>query len=230
MKMIQPAARLLRLSLLACTAAAAAHAGAENRMPIDDFSSGHFQAKSIKSGSESSTQAGTMLGGQRSTTLTLCSSGCKAANPWRQGVSYGYVADAAQAGSNAFVQSASFDTAPRIDQGYGPMNADLSAFNRVRVNFAGLSESLNFNILMFTGAGRGQNGCNLVQHNGPFSVEFPYAGFVPANGGFVPGDVTDISLVYQSADTIGSVEFAITSIEVSDTPMPGATTCSLVAG
>jgi hypothetical protein len=221
---------LFRLVTTVVAVMAAAHAMAENRQTVDDFSTGHFQARAIKSGSENSTETGAMLGGQRSTTLTLCSSGCQAANPYRQGASYGYVANAAQPGASAFVQSAGFDMAPRIDQGYGPMNADLSAYDRVRVNFAGLSESLNFNILLFSGAGRGQDGCNLVQHNGPFSVEFPYTGFVPANGGFVPGDVTDISLVYQSANTIGSVEFAITSIEVSDTPKPGATVCSLLPG
>jgi len=221
--------RLLPALAAVAACATASHAIAENHQAIDDFSSGHYQSKWIESGSENSSQTGSMIGGSRHTTLTLCTgAACRTANEFKQGASYGYVADRAHSGANAFVQSAGFDSFPRIDQGYGPMNQDLSAFDRVRVNFVGLSAPLNFNILMFTGAGRGQNGCNVGALNRPFSVEFPYAGFVPANGGFVPGDITDISLVYQSASAIGSVEFGISSIEVSDTAAPGAIVCSLV--
>ncbi len=222
-----PVATLLAL---AAASLAAASAMAENRMSIDDFSTGHYQSPAIKKGSQTSTQSGGMVGGARGTTMTLCATGCAVANPYGQTASYAYVANKAQPGTNAFVQSVGFGLAPRIDQGYGPMNEDFARFDRVRVNFVGLSDTLNFNILMFSGAGRGQNGCNLGQRNGVFSVEFPFSGFVPANGGFVPGDITDISLVYQSSSVIGSIDFAISSIEVSDTPMPGAIVCKLLAG
>src|SRR5882724_7025445 len=78
---------------------------AENHMPIDDFSTGHYQSLPVKKGSQSSTQTGSMVGGTRGTTLTLCATGCAAANPYGQTTSYGYVANKAQPGTNAFVQS-----------------------------------------------------------------------------------------------------------------------------
>jgi hypothetical protein len=216
------------LTTLALAAlAAGAPALAENRQLIDDFSTGHFQAKPIKKGSASSNQIGSMVGGSRSTTVTLCSTDCSTDNPYAQTVAYSYVSNKAQAGDNAFVQAAGFKTHPRIDQGYGPMHVNFSAYDRVRLNFVGLSAPMNFNLLMFTDGGRGQNGCNLPELNQPFSVELPYSGFVQENGGFMTSDITDLAFVYQSGSAIGSVEFGIRSIEVSDTPQAGAIVCSL---
>jgi hypothetical protein len=80
------------LTALALVAVAAGTpAPAENRQLIDDFSSGHFQAKPIKKGGTSSSQTGSMVGGARSTTLTLCSTHCNTANPYAQTAAYSYV-------------------------------------------------------------------------------------------------------------------------------------------
>jgi len=224
--MTPPLLTALALSALA----AGAPALAENRQLIDDFSTGHVPAKPIKKGHTSSSQTGSMVGGARNTTLTLCDTSCNTANPYTQMAAYSYVPNKAKAGENAFVQSAGIETWPRIEQSYGPMHMNFSAYDRVRLNFVGLSASLNFNLLMFTEGGHGQNACNLPALNQPFSVELPYSGFAMENGGFVASDITDLAFVYQSGSTIGSVEFGIRSIEVSDTPQAGAIVCSLTGG
>ena len=224
---IPPRARsALTLGCALLAAAAGAHAAS---LVIDDFSTGPYQSKIVKKGSESGSQVGTMVGGLRSTGLSLCATGCAVANPYQQPSEYRIGANQSDAHQHALVQTAGFDTAPRLDMDYGygaPMNADFSAYDRVRLNFIGLSETLNFNLLMYTGAGRGQNGCNLLQHNGPFSIELPYSGFVMANGGFVAGDITFLQFIFQAGGAPGAVGYGLASIEVSDTPQAGAIVCS----
>ena len=120
---------------------------------IDDFTTGPYQSPAYKTGTKHiSSQSGSMLGGNRSTNINVCPAAqCKTINPFKQGDSYAFVTGGAL--GSAMVQSAGYGTSPRIDLGYGfgtPMDSDLSSADRIRINFLGLTGTLNFNIQMFT--------------------------------------------------------------------------------
>jgi len=199
-------------------------AWAENRLLIDDFSTGHFVAKPIKKGRVSFTQTGAMLNGQRTTTLSVCDTFCDTQNPYGQGVSYRFAESKAEPGHSAFVMNAPIFTFPRIDQGYGPMHANFTAYDRIRVNFSAITQPLEFVLLLFSGSGRGIISCEVPATSQPVSVELPFDNFSMDNGGFVRGDITDTDFIYYSSH-IGGVEYAATSIEASDTPNGGAIVC-----
>src|SRR6185369_1012753 len=142
---------------------------------------------------------------------------CPAQNPYNQGSSYGYFTEKSNRKA-AMVQTAGFDAAPRIDLGYGggsTMNEDFN-YQKIRVNFEGLTEPLNFNIQLFTGTAWAQGGCNIAAYPAEFSVELPLNQFVQ-NPGFTLSDVTSMNVIFQSSSAIGGVSFAITSLELSNT-------------
>jgi len=211
------------VSFVFCFWPAAASAVAQDKT-IDDFTTGPYQSPTFKAGTiHQSTQTGSMLGGTRSTNMSVCAPAlCPSQNPYKQGNSYGYfVANANRPA--AMVQTAGFDAAPRIDMGYGggsPMNEDFSGYQKIRVNFKGLTQPLNFNIQLFTGTAYAQGGCNMPAYPGDFSAELPLDKFVQ-NAGFSFGDVTTMNVIFQSSSAIGGVSFAITSIELSNTTKSG---------
>jgi hypothetical protein len=217
----------IALSLLGFVVLAAAIAGAQ--ITIDDFTTGPYQSPNFKAGPKHiSSQNGSMLGGNRSTNIFLCKpADCPTQNPFNQGASYAYHTPTSTS-PGAMIQSAGYGTGPRIDLGYGdgaPMNADLSSADRIRVNFLGLTGTLNFNIQMFTGTSWGQNGCNLPGSTVPFTVELPFTGFV--GPGFDKSHVNFINLIFQSSSQIGGINFAIASTEAVNGGQPGAIVCHL---
>jgi hypothetical protein len=132
---------------------------------------------------------------------------------------------------SAFIHNAAFLVGQRVDMVYGygvPMHADFSSYSGdpnglIRVNFLGLTGDLNFNIELFTGVVYALGGCNLSANEAPFSIELPLADFV--DNGIDYADINTIDVITQSASAIGGIEFAITSIEVSKNPQPGALPC-----
>lgn len=207
--------------------AAAAPARAENSLFIDNFSTGHFAAKPITKGRVTSSQTGAMLNGQRSTTLDVCEDHCATQNPYNQGVSYRYADSRANPGHGAFVISAPIFTYPRIDIGYGSMNQNWTAYTLIRLNFIAVTQPLAQGMLIYTGSGRGMLSCEVPVSSQPISVELPFDNFSSENGGFSRGDVTDIDFFLYSS-LVGGVEYAISSIELSDTPHGGAIVCPKV--
>jgi hypothetical protein len=194
---------------------------------VDDFKTGHYQSPGFKTGlAHSSIQTGSMMGGSRDTNMSVCDTtkqgNCAKANPYNQASSYGFLA--ARGGqAAAMVQTGGYFAAPRIDMGYGyqtPMDQDFSSYQKIRIEFNGLSQPLNFNIQLFTGAAYAQGGCNIPAYAGPFSAELPLKLFVQTQG-FDFHHVNEINVIFQNGSVIGDVGFGVTSIELSNTTKGG---------
>jgi hypothetical protein len=205
-----------------------AHISFAQDLTIDDFTTGKSPILHFNSGSHNgTTQAGDpshLIGGTRSTNFNV------SANPLQQISTFQFRPDVKNHLS-AFIHNASFYAGPRVDMGYGsgaPMHADFSSYRSdphglIRVNFLGLTENLNFNIQLYTGTTWAQGGCNISAYPGAFSVELPLDKF--DDKGINYADVNYINVIFQSSSPIGAIEFAVTSVEVSKTPKPGAVDC-----
>jgi hypothetical protein len=195
---------------------------------IDDFSSGTYQSPQFKTGTHTSSQNGTMLGLNRSTSLSICTPKiCAAANPYKQAISYAFLPTGSAAPA-AMIQSVGYGAGPRIDMGYGfgvPMDQDLSSADRIQIHFLGLTQVLNFNLQIFTGSSWGQNGCNLLPSTVPFTVELPYTGFFGT--GFDKAHVNFLNFIFQNGSPIGGTNFAIASIKAVQGGETGAIVCHL---
>ena len=216
----------LAVSLVLFLAAVAGSAVAQDRT-IDDFTTGPFKQTPVRCGKVApSSQNGAMLGGNRSTGLLLSpANACGFSQP----NSYEFKL-ATKATPPAFLFNAGYGAGPRIDMGYGfgaPMNIDFTPYDRIRVNFLGLTQPLNFNILVFTGTTWAQNGCNISELNRPFSIELPLNGFIISGPSFSWSNINFIDNIFQSGSAIGGVDLAVSSIQLSNTPMPGAQICRL---
>ena len=218
---------IVRVVFALCMTAAFAHA---QDLTIDDFTTGKSPVLKYKSGATNgSTQTGAeahLIGGTRSTNFNI------ATNPLQQTSTFQFRPDVKNKQS-AFIHNAAFLVTPRVDMVYGygaAMHADLSSYSGdpnglIRVNFLGLTGDLNFNIELFTGTVYALGGCNLSAYPGAFSIELPLNTFV--DNGINYADINTIDVISQAASTTGGIEFAVTSIEVSKTPKPGALPCQI---
>ena len=194
---------------------------------IDNFTTGNYQSPVFYFGAtHDSVQYGSMMGGSRDTNMNVCSlnSRCPAGNAWNQPSAYGFYPAAGNQPA-AMVQTAGYFTAPRIDMAYGfhgTMNENFTPYQKIRVNFRGLSQTLNFNILLYTGGYWAQGGCNIPAYSADFAIELPLNKFVMTKG-FTLSDVTYMNFIFQDGSAIGGVGFAITSIELTNTTKPGNT-------
>jgi hypothetical protein len=206
-------------------------AQAENKQPIDDFTVSPYTSEAYQRGTaKATTQTGEpnhIVGGTRSELLYLCDApaDCASFNPFGQYSSY---AVGAYNGTHALVQTTGFKEGFRLELSYGggaAMAARFGRYDRIRVNFIGLTGNLNFNILAFTGNRYGQNGCNVPARAGAFSVEFPFSGFTQPGAAIDFNDISTLDFIFQSGSAIGGVSFGVTSIEVSDTQTNGSIQC-----
>jgi hypothetical protein len=156
-------------------------------------------------------------------------------NPYNVGSSYAIAKSRSSAYPAGLVGSAGAFVGPRIDVGYGDgpggMHADLSGGpdRRLRFTFAGLSQPLNFDVLLYTNGGYGEDGCNPLELNRPFVLELPLAEFTQAGTGFDPHSIDHIDVILGNSSAIGSVDFVLQKIEVSDTALPGAVHCGPIS-
>lgn len=213
------AAAVLFLAAMAISAVA-------QDLTIDNFTTGNSPSIPYKSGTHESIQTGSMLGGSREASLFICDTkkkgDCALRNPYNQFSSYGFLpANGGQPAS--MVQTGGYFAGPRIDLFYGlqtPLNANFTPYQKIRVNFSGLTQPLNFNIQPHTGGPYAQGGCNLPAYGGSFSVELPLSLFVQTPG-FSFADVTYMDVIFQSGSVLGGVSFGITSIELTNTTAGG---------
>ncbi len=219
----------LTFKLLAVLIAAAGSASAQSGpdLTIDDFSTGFYQSPGFTNGStHTSVQYGKMMGGSRDSNMYICptTTPCPTYNPYHQPSSYAFASGTATQ-KPAMVQSAGFDVGPRIDMAYGfhgVMNENFVPYQKIRLNFKGLSQTLNFNIQLFTGGAWAQGGCNVPAYPAEFAIELPLNKFVTTPG-FTFSDVSYMNFIFQDGSYIGGVNFAITSIELTNTTKPGNT-------
>jgi hypothetical protein len=227
----------LRHIVFAAVAALAAAAPAfAADLTVDDFTTGPYRSPQFKSGWDihAPEQSGAMLGNYRDTYLLFCDPNlkgdCASRNPYNVTVSY-LIGPTKDKTRSAFMQNAGYETPPRLEihygEGPGGMSKDLSGGpdRRLRFTFESLSQPLNFNVLLYTGSGRGIDGCNVMEINHSFVLELPLSEFSMANGGFDPSQITFMDVIFQSSSVIGSVEFGLSKIEVVDEAMGGAIHC-----
>ena len=188
-------------------------------MLIDDFSSGDFIQVQGPTGFGTPEefvgfQTGTMVGGVREAAFET---GALAGSTSLSEVSVG---------NGQFEMEAGRDIAQRITLIYGldgatvPLGLDLRGEDRIRVNFAYNSASLNFNILLYNGiTPYVQIGLNVPASASPFSADFIFAdGSYP--GGAI--DFSHIDLIYvqtQDDNVMAGQSYAINSIVA--VPEPG---------
>jgi len=223
---------LHRISALVLFAMAATANGlAQSDKAIDDFKTGHYQSPAYISGINSSTQYGDMLGGRRDETLSLCdfATVCGGANAYNHAASYGiFGKDKDHAGG--LEESAGYGVESYLDLEYGiggTMNVSFAGYDRIRVNFLGLTGPLSAEALLETNGGidsYAENTCNLKYSDEPFSVEYPFDEFV-ASRGFDLGHVQFLAFVLNETSKVGGVGYAISSVELSDHAAKEAIVC-----
>jgi hypothetical protein len=194
---------------------------ARAQLTLDDFSTGPYK-RTLSSGQDTNTQAGTMIGGNRLTVFFVCTAPCGASNPFAQSASF-QLRQKTKLAPSALIFSAGYKVAPRLDVEYGsvaPLNLDLGTnYDRIRVNFDGSDLFVNFNILVFTGTNYSQTGCNLAPSIAPISIDFPFAYFTKG-ANFT--NISVIDFIFQSASGIGANDWAVTSFQAIPTGDPPA--------
>ena len=220
-------------ALFVLLAGACASAGAfATDFLIDDFATGLYASPQLKSGTFTNVQTGSMRGGSRSILMTLCGSNCRAGNRFADTASFKVVTSRDNANPvSAMVQNAGFNVYPRIDMVYGEppgnLDIDLSAFDRLRFDFLGATETLNFNVQLFDDTGLYiQGGCNYGGYNSAFTLELPLNAFAMPGGPIDLRHVTHIDVIFQASSFIGASEFAVSNFSASNVTQAGAVTCA----
>jgi hypothetical protein len=226
--------RLALLSALAVAAILSISQLASAQLTIDDFSTGAY-SKTLKTGSDTHTETGAMLGDSRYTLFVSCPSshcggGGKGLNPFDQPSSF-QVKLASKSAPSVLILNSGYMTYPFLDLGYGygsPMSVDLSSsYDRIRLNFYGSNQSINTNIEVSSSSGMSGLGCNIIppEFMQPFSVDFPFADF---SGSADYGAVTNIFLEFGVSEGLNAeMDFGLTSIQAIPTGAPkGNVTCN----
>lgn len=194
-------------------------------LSLDTFATGAGKIEAI-TGIHTATQTGTgIVGGTRSITLTISSS-TSSGNPFQQPIEVSVRPSTNKQVPSAFLWTVGYGAFPRIDLIYGettPLVLNLTAYNRLRVTFAGLSNELNFNIVAWQSNGAGGSaGCNLLPYPAPFTVDFPLAAFVLSGGGTIDwSNIQALDIIFQGGNLTGSPNLAIThfsAVPASDPP------------
>jgi hypothetical protein len=177
-------------------------------LPIDDFKTGP-EVSFLFSGNDLGLQAGSMVGGFRRTNFIVVPPAVP--HPGLFHIPAG----------GPLIVSCGYKVGHRLELIYGvdgsgggaPLNFDLSAYDRLVVDFDASDAGVNFNIVVYwaSGAYWAIQGFNLAASNVPFSVSFPFASFTPGVP-MIPPDWSDIDyivVIAQTGSAIGSNDYAI---------------------
>jgi hypothetical protein len=113
----------------------------------------------VRSGIQRAQQFGEkIVGGSRVTSIAMCSGAdCKIQNPYNQVLSYAIAKSRSPYHPGAFIQNSPVFTGGRFEIDYGVLPAqldlDFSSFDRLRIEFGDLTETLNFNVLIDDNSG-----------------------------------------------------------------------------
>lgn len=181
---------------------------------IDNFMTGPYRSPDLTTGSVTDTEAGTMLGGRRTTRLQV------GGNPYE----LPSTAIIAPAEKSLLAVSSGYRGWTALHLFYGlrseafpdVLRADLSCFDRFQVHFVANDLPLNINVQVKSASSPVvyQCGVNTAggQTNG-FLLEFPFDCFVTNDPAHPPVDWTRIDrvlLLVQSASAMASNDYAIT--------------------
>jgi hypothetical protein len=200
------------------------------QLTIDDFSSGAYK-KTLATGDDTHTVTGTMLGGERYTYFRVCQQiPCKTAeNEFAQSATFQTRLSKKAGVPSALIVSGGYKTFPLVQAFWGahtPLHLDLTQYDRLRVSFDGIGQVLNFNVQLYSAAGSGQLGCNLLPvqtAQPPYTVDFPFVYFASGDGTHI--DFTEITYLDLLAFVGG--DYAITKYEIIPASVPAASlTCT----
>jgi hypothetical protein len=220
------ATRVAPLSLGAVSLAAVAMAwmpqtmGAQTPPPangvLDNFATGGGKVAAT-SGIQTVTKTGSgIFGGSRYIQLSV-----NTADPYQQPVQVQVRPSNSASDPSSLLWSIGYGATPRIDLEYGnppsaPLNLNLTGYDRLRVNFGGLTGPLNFNIEAYdiNGVG-GICGLNLVASGGngeanAFTVDFPFSLFAVATlgGGTIDwGNIEFFDIIFQGGSNLAITKF-----------------------
>ena len=220
----------LTLSALAlCFVVGAAQFTFAQDLILDDFTTGHYSGPAVRSGTQTSTQFGGMIGGARDNGLFICNpkikGDCASRNPYVQPSAYGFFPAKGGQPTSMVVTGGYFTGPPRFEMDYGfhtPMDVNFSAYQKIRVSFSGLTQTLNFNIQVFTDpSDHALGGCNVPALAGPFSVELPLSKFSIQGPNFDFGHIRLIQVIHQDGSAVGGMAFGVTSIVLTNTTAGG---------
>lgn len=170
---------------------------------LDDFTTGPYSVR-LQSGSDSAMQAGSMIGGDRQTVISVQS------NPFNQ-----YLGLVIANGVLASDSGTSLDASTLVSYGAtADLNANLFGYNAFEVHFMSNDLPLTLSVTLFTSTGDVSETVQVAVPNGlSFDVTVPYSLFT-AFSAF--GDVDRIAFGFE---TPRNGDFAITGIEA--VPEPG---------
>lgn len=189
-------------------------------LTIDDFSTGAGRVGPMIGGTRLATQSGaTILGGTRTEKLILSD------NEFLQPTQVEFRPSKNRSVPSAMIWSNSYKAFPRLELYYGPLNLDLTSFDRLRVTFDGQQQLLNFNVEAF----------DINNHYAilpcpqlslyqitSFTVDLPRANF---QGTIDWTNIKTIALIFQGG-ILGSPNLALTSIAALPASDPqGTVTC-----
>jgi hypothetical protein len=227
---------LVKMFLVAAAVVAVSQL-AFSQLTIDDFTTGPYQ-KTLKSGTDTNFQSGSMAGGSRETYFDACSTKavCGTINPFNQASSF-QVQPKTKTSPAALVFNGAYKSQAYLGVLYGfsaPMTLDLSGYDRLRVTFDSADQGVNFNIVVWSNGGAfySQTGCWLSDPGlgTSFSVDFPFADFTPGTG--TPGadfsGINYMDFLFDAAQGAYTGEdWAVTSIQAIPIGAPAATiTCN----
>ncbi|GIV03026.1 MAG: hypothetical protein KatS3mg015_1856 [Fimbriimonadales bacterium] len=198
-----------------------------NALVIDDFTSGPY-SNTIQSGTVIASQAGTMLGGERDTLMTVTS------NPFNLNFTV-----TIQNGLSAISNDVSVDSMFGLDYdgageetggnvfipGPGLGNLDFSSFDRLRFNFISNDLDLNLRVEIRTYTQGMSFGDFVVPaQQSPFTYDVLFNSLSQQNGGANFADVDRITIYF---DGMPSADFALSDIQAVPEP---ASLAVLIAG
>ena len=206
-----------------------------SQLLLDDFSTGPYE-KTLKSGTDTNSQSGSMIGGSRQTSFFACvPTNCGKWNPFGQPSSF-QVRAKTKTTPSALIFNGAYKSQADLAVSYGysaPMTLDLSTYDRLRVTFDSADQAVNFNIIVWSNGGAlySQTGCWLSDPGlgTSFSVDFPFADFTP--GGDTPGasfnGINYMEFLFDGAQGAYTGEdWAVTSFQAIPIGAPAATvTC-----
>jgi hypothetical protein len=187
---------------------------------IDNFATGGGKVAAT-TGVQTVTQTGTgIYGGFRQITLTVQNGLGVSTDPYQQPVQAQVRPSNSASDPSSLLWSQGYGAVGRIDLEYGnppatPLNLNLTGYDRLRIDFSGLTDSLNFNIEAYdTNGVGGLCGLNLSASgsNGEaraFTVDFPLSLFsVTTSGGTIDWSNIDlIDIIFQGASNLAISEF-----------------------
>jgi hypothetical protein len=195
-------------------------------LSLDNFATGAGKI-SATTGTHTATQTGDgIVGGSRTIRLGIDSNG----NEFQQPVQVQVLPSTATSVPSAFLWDVGYGALPRIDLVYGyttSLGLTLTAYNRFRLSFNGLSVPLNFNIVAWQSNNvASENGCDLSYVQQPFTVDIFLAGFNNTGAPVMWENIETIDIVFQGASITGSPNLAITGFSALPASAPPATfTC-----